>query len=113
MNILLHWSPRILALLFVGLLSLFAFDVFTRPWSPMMIGGFLVHLLPSLGLLTLTLIAWRYPLVGAIAFLGFSLWYVWSVGLGQPWSWYALIAAPAALVGVLFLADWWRTRRIT
>jgi len=43
-----YWLPRILAMLFIGFLSLFALDVFI-PGQPLfsMIGAFLIHLIPS------------------------------------------------------------------
>ncbi len=108
---MLHWTPRILSLLFVAFLSLFALDVFTRPFEPMMLVGFLVHLLPSFALFALAIVAWRFPLVGAIAFIGFALAYIWLVGFDQPWSWYALISGPSLIIGALYLADWFMHRR--
>lgn len=107
----IHWAPRILSLAFVAFLSIFALDVFTGPFEWMMIVGFLVHLLPSFALLALVLLAWRYPLVGAIAFIGFALGYVLLAGLDRPWSWYAFISGPALIVGVLYLTDWLRLRK--
>ncbi len=103
---LLYWSPRILSLLFVGFLSLFALDVFTGPVSIAMILGFLVHLLPSFALLVLAILAWRYPLVGAVAFIAFAFAYVLLAGFDRPWSWYAAISLPCLIIGTMYLADW-------
>lgn len=111
MQNVIHWSPRILSIAFVAFISIFALDVFTSPFEWMMIVGFLVHLLPSFALLALTAIAWRHPLVGAIAFVGFALGYVLMVGFDRPWSWYAFISLPSLIVGLLYAADWLRTRK--
>ena len=105
-----HWTPRVLSLLFVGFLSIFALDVFTGPFEPIMIAWFLIHLLPSFALLALTFIAWRHPLVGTFAYIGFAFLYVLLVGLDRPWSWYALISGPSFIIGILYLADWFTHR---
>ena len=76
-----------------------------------MLVGFAIHLVPSFVLLALVAAAWRYPLVGAAAFFGFAIWYVWSVGFDRPWSWYMAIAAPALVVGALFGISWIQERR--
>ena len=44
-------------------------------------------------------------------FLGFATLYIWDVGFTRPWSWYATIVAPAAIVGALFLISWFLKRK--
>jgi hydrogenase-4 membrane subunit HyfE len=105
-----YWLPRIASIGFVLFLSVFALDVFTAPFEPVMLVGFLVHLIPSFILLGAVLLAWRYELVGTIMFLGFATLYLWDIGFTRPWSWYAGIVAPAAIVGVLFLLSWFLRR---
>lgn len=107
----LLWTPRILSILFTIFLATFALDAFNEGVGWGMILGFLIHLLPSLMLLLATGLAWRYDLVGAAFFLGFAVLYVWEAGLDRPWSWYAFIAGPSALVGLLYAANWWYTRK--
>jgi hypothetical protein len=56
-------------------------------------------------------VAWRFELVGAVAFIGFGLWYVLSLiknplAWGIKLSWSLTIAGPAFLVGILFLISW-------
>lgn len=104
------WAPRVLALTFVAFLSLFAFDVFEGPFHAMMIVGFLIHLLPSLALLALAIVAWRFPIVGAIAFIGFALLYIFLAGFDKPWSWYTLVSGPAMIIGILYVIDWFDSR---
>lgn len=111
MDKVLYLAPRILSLLFVAFLSLFALDVFNEYQGFSLVLPLLIHLLPSLILLVIVAFAWKYDLVGAAAFLSFAALYVWQAGLDRPWRWYAVIAGPAALVGVLYLANWLRKRK--
>jgi cell division protein FtsW (lipid II flippase) len=106
----LHLLTRILSLAFVLFLSLFALDVFSEysGWGAIL--PLLIHLVPPLILLTLSLIAWKYDLVGAVVFLGFAILYVFLAGFNRPWSWYAGISLPSALVGGLFILSWYQKR---
>lgn len=105
-----YWLPRLLSICFVLFLSVFALDVFSEYSGIQVILPLLIHLIPSLVLLGAVLLAWRYELVGAIMFLGFATLYLWDVGFDRPWSWYASIVAPAAIVGLLFLVSWVQKR---
>lgn len=107
----LHWAPRILSLLFVAFLSLFALDVFDMysGWSAIL--PLLIHLVPSIILLIVVLVAWKRDMVGAVFFLGFALFYIGKAGLYRNWSWYLLIPGPAVLVGALFLVNWFLKRK--
>lgn len=105
------WAPRVLSVCFALFLGVFALDAFTVPFDPTQLIGFLAHLLPTLVLLLVVFIAWRRELVGAAAFLVVAAFYILNVGLDRPWSWYAAIAGPAALVGILYLAAWYVRRR--
>lgn len=90
--LLLYWSPRVLALGFSLFLSLFALDVFSEPnWGL----GLIMHLLPSLVILALTAIAWKWARVGGGLFLVTSM----LMGLFFHSVW---LAAPVAVVGGLF-----------
>lgn len=106
MNRLLYWTPRIASLLFVAFISLFALDVFGAYTGWELATALFMHLLPSLALLAAILVAWRYELFGAFAFLAFAAWYVWTVGPDRDWSWYLLIAGPAVVVGILYFLNW-------
>jgi len=107
----LYWLPRILSIGFVLFLSLFSLDVFSEysGWSVLL--PLFMHLIPSLVLLALVIVAWKYDLIGAIAFLGFAVFYVFMVGLNGQLSWYVGISGPAALVGILFLIHWLYKRK--
>lgn len=107
---LVYWLPRVLSIAFALFLSLFALDVFSEYMGWSIVLPLLIHLIPALGLLAVSLIAWKFDLVGAFVFLGFAGFYLWDVGFGESWSVYASIVAPAALVGILFIMSWFQKR---
>ncbi|MFA5083788.1 MAG: hypothetical protein WC475_00160 [Candidatus Paceibacterota bacterium] len=108
---IIYWLPRILSIGFILFLSLFALDVFSEysGWNAVL--PLLIHLLPSLVLIGIVIVAWKYELAGAIAFLGFAVFYVCAAGLNRPWSWYASISGPSAVVGILFLVSWFQKKK--
>jgi hypothetical protein len=102
----LFWTPRILGILFILFLSLFALDIFDMHlgfWGTIV--GLFMHLIPSIALAIAVVLAWRWEWVGAALFIGWAIFYV-STMHGFPWSVYALIAGIPFVVGVLFLAGW-------
>jgi hypothetical protein len=101
---ILLWTPRILGILFALFLSIFALDVFGQGygfWGTAL--ALFMHLIPVFVLLIGLALAWRWPWVGALGFLGFSLWYL-SVARGRFVS--PIIVGPPLLVGILFLLNW-------
>lgn len=108
----LHWTPRLLSILFLVFLSLFALDVFSEYQGLAALPALLAHLLWPLILLLAVIAAWKWDLIGAFVFLAFAIFYVIMVGFDRPWSWYASISGPAALVGILFLWNWFQNRKI-
>jgi len=104
----IHWAPRVAAILIIFFISLFSLDVFEMEASPLeLLGGFIIHNLPSIGMLVLLILAWKRPVVGFVAFLIagvlFTLFFVRDI--------YALpnlllFVFPILLVAGLFYADW-------
>jgi hypothetical protein len=95
------WSARVLGMgicLFLALLALDAWD----PAKPMAAraGEMLIHLLPSLLVLTLLVLSWRREWIGGFAFVGLAIAYAVMVGFRLDWI--AVISGPLLLVGMLF-----------
>ena len=103
---IIYWAPRILSFFYVLFLSLFALDVFSEYSGWAVIVPLLIHLIPSFILLLVIALAWKYELIGTLVFLGLALFYIYAVGLHRPWSWYASISGPAAIIGGLFFLSW-------
>jgi hypothetical protein len=109
----LYWAPRILCILFAAFLSVFAFDVFSEGggFSEMAL-GFVMHLIPTVIILALLAIAWRWEWVGAIAFAALSvLYYLWTDGR-FPFATYLAVSGPLFLVSALFLANWLMRKKL-
>jgi hypothetical protein len=105
-NKILYWTPRILSILFVGFLFLFSFDAFKEYNGLATLPSLFMHLLIPLAVLIATIIAWKKDLAETTIFFFFAAYYVYMVGLGRDWSWYASISGPALLIGVLYLLNW-------
>lgn len=110
--------PRILAIAFILFLAVFSLDVFGNGygfWETAV--GLLVHNIPSIILLVVLLIAWKYELVGAIAFILAGLVYIGSLAMRPNFEWYRMIswslmiAGPAFIVGILFWIGWIQRRK--
>ena len=99
-----YWAPRVGGLLTVAFISLFALDAFTGRSFVEGLPGFLVHLIPSVVLLALVAVAWRYERFGAAAFFLLALGYALMVGWRLDWV--AAISGPLLLIGILFLVSW-------
>lgn len=108
-----HWLPRIigtLAILFIGLFALDAFDPSLS--SADQINGFLMHLIPNYILILLLFIAWRWEYIGGMIFialgLGLSpfLFYMNYSNNHSIWISLSILAAitlPFIIVGLLFI----------
>jgi hypothetical protein len=108
---LLHWTPRVLAIVFIAFLAIFALDIFDMGLGPLeTIVALTMHLLPNFVLLAVVAFAWRWPWLGGVGFLGFAALYLARFG-GFDWSVYVLMAGVPTLIGLLYLADWYVRRR--
>lgn len=107
MNRILFWSPRILMILFIGFISLFALDSFDgdKPLSDK-IGIFFVSLTPSVLLIVLLIISWRREWVGGIAFLLLAIGYIIMAWEKFPISVYFMISGPLFIISALFWVNW-------
>ena len=108
----LLWTPRVLSMLYVVFLSMFALDVFNEEqgfWR--ILGALTVHLMPSLILMAGLILAWRWEWIGTAMFSAAGLLYIVSV-FNRPvspaikLSWVLTIAGPAFAIAALFLTNW-------
>jgi len=118
----LHWTPRIisiLAILFVSIFALDAFDSNQSIWQQ--IGAFLIHLIPTYVLLAILLIAWKWELAGGIIFsiisIGFTP-FIYHHNFSMNHSvWMSIeiilmITFPFILVGVLFILGYYHKKKL-
>ena len=103
---LLHWAPRILAIIGILFLSLFALDVFTEYDRIGEIAvAFFIHLIPSYFLIAATLIAWRWKMTGGLLFLALSLVSVFFFRTYEHIITFMILSMPLFIVGWLFIWD--------
>jgi len=116
-----HWLPRIICILAILFISLFAADAFVPEltiWQQ--IGDFLIHLIPSFILVALLVVAWKWEYIGGIIFivigLGFSpIIFIHNHNMNHSvWMSLGIILAitiPFVIVGVLFIVNHFRKKR--
>jgi hypothetical protein len=99
------WAPRVLSILFILFISIFALDAFEEGmplWKQML--GFLIHLVPTYILIAFLLAAWKFPLIGGLLFIGIGIFYILFARNFNVFT-YLIISGPAILTGVLFIAQ--------
>lgn len=114
-NRILHWLPRILcimAILFVSMFALDAFDPQLTIWQQ--IKAFFMHLIPSFILIVMLLVAWKWELIGGIllALTGlimtpfvFNMNYNMNHSVLTSMIIILIITFPFVLTGILFIVD--------
>jgi hypothetical protein len=116
-----HWLPRIICILAILFISLFALDAFAPGltlWQQ--IGAFLMHLIPSFILLALLVVAWKWELTGGIIFslIGLALSplvyihnYEMNHSVGMSLGIISMITFPFVVVGILFIVSYFKKRQ--
>lgn len=109
----LHWLPRIICILAILFVSMFALDSFASGltiWQQL--GAFFMHLIPSFVLVTFLVIAWKWELIGGIIFIVtgliltpivYNMNYHRTNSLEVSLGIILMITFPFIVVGVLFI----------
>jgi hypothetical protein len=108
----IYWTPRVLSIIFIFFLALFSLDVIGTGlsfWGTVL--ALIIHSIPSILLLIVLLISWKYEIVGGVAYILAGLAYIIILATssnfeGYMLSWSAIIAGPAFVIGILFLINW-------
>jgi hypothetical protein len=114
---ILHWFPRIICILAILFVSIFAFDVFSPDltiWQQLL--ALAMHLIPSFILLAALIIAWKWEFVGGIIFIIAGIYFTIDVFMlnyhrtgGNFWISLGIVGAltiPFIIVGILFIASY-------
>ena len=108
----LFWAPRVLGILFILFVSLFALDIFEMNlgfWGTIV--GLFMHLLPSITMTIALVLAWKYEWIGAILFALVGAWFLRISTPGDVMFYIVFIGIPI-LIAVLFLLGWIYRERI-
>jgi hypothetical protein len=104
MKNILTWAPRILAIIFICFISLFALDSFSGEASfSEKIIGFFIHLVPSFMLVACLLVAWKNRIFGGLLFIVLAMIFTIYFGTYKSPTHFALISFPVFLIGFLFM----------
>jgi hypothetical protein len=119
---IVHWVPRVMGIMAILFISLFALDAFGHGepfW--VQVGGFLMHLIPSFILAAILFLAWKKELIGGIIFtvLGlimtpmvFSNNYAMNQSVGMSIGIIMAITMPFVIIGVLFIISYYMKKRV-
>jgi hypothetical protein len=118
---ILYWIPRILCIVAILFVSMFASDAFSPHntiWQNIV--SLFMHLLPSFILIVALVIAWKWELVGGIIVtimgLAFGTW-VFLLNLkrihsvGKSLGLAAMICLPFVISGILFIVNHYSKKR--
>ena len=116
-----HWLPRIICILAILFVSVFALDSFgpgKTIWQEM--EDFAMNLIPSFVLLVLLFVAWKWELVGGIIFiiaglslsvLVYTMNYRRLHSVGKSLGIVAMITLPFIIAGILFLISYFLKKK--
>ena len=101
---LLYWSPRILGILAIAFMMLFSLDCFEEGnVLKDQLMCFLMHNIPSLIIIAILVVAWKWERIGGILFLAAALaGMLFFNAFNGNWG-AMIIMAPFAITGVLFV----------
>lgn len=118
----LQWTPRILCILAILFISMFALDSFSPDRTFLQnAGALLIHLIPSFILLAILIVAWKWARIGGLLLiilgivfliLTFNLNYnLRHFSLTQSLINVSFICLPFVLAGILFIMSHNRRKR--
>jgi cell division protein FtsW (lipid II flippase) len=117
-----HWLPRIICILAILFVSIFAADAFgpeLTVWQQL--GAFVLHLIPSFILLGFLIVAWKWEYIGGIIFIIIGLGlspvifmhnYKMNDSIWMSLGVIAIITIPFAIVGILFIISHFLKKKI-
>lgn len=101
---MLTWLPRILAILYIDFISLFALDVFSGGygiWGTIL--ALFMHLIPSFVLIACLILAWGKPTIGGAIFLALGIIFIFSFKTYHRLDVFLVIGLPLLIIGILFI----------
>ena len=99
MKKILYKLPRILGIIYILFISVFALDVITEQRAVI---AFLMHMLPSIGLLLVLILAWKRPFIGGFIYIILGLGYGYMIYGEKNMIAFLAISAPLFVIGFLF-----------
>ena len=102
----LHWTPRIMAILFTAFVTLLLFDVFAENYSPLqLLAALAFHAIPTLVLIVVLILAWKNDLRGGLTFLVLGIIHVLETINNFNFNLFLIVSMPLFLIGFLFVTS--------
>ncbi len=119
---LLHWTPRIICILSILFISIFATDAFEQGntiWQQL--ASLALHLIPTFILTALLIIAWKWENLGGLLFILIGIAsspFIFMLNhnrnhlsIGQCLGIIAMINLPFVVVGILFIISYYMKKK--
>jgi len=119
----LHWTPRIICILSILFISMFAADSFEQGntiWQQL--ASLFMHLIPTFILTALLFIAWKWENLGGLLFILIGIAsspFIFMINhnrnhfsIGQSIGIIAMINLPFVVVGILFIISYYRKKKV-
>lgn len=120
---IIHWTPRILCILAILFVSMFALDAFGEGKTiGQQILDFIIHLIPSFILTGLLIVSWKWELIGGVIFtiIGIAMSpiiynhnFAMNQSVGASLLVLLMITFPFVVVGVLFVLGHYMKKKST
>jgi hypothetical protein len=120
----IHWAPRILCILSILFISIFAADAFEPGhtiWQQP--ANLFMHLIPSFILTALLIVAWKWEFIGGIIFIVLGIGmspFIFMINynrnhfsIAQSLGIILMINFPFVVVGILFIVSHYMKKRST
>jgi hypothetical protein len=109
----LFWTPRIATILFALFLSIFAGDVFEQGYGFFeLILALFMHLIPTLLILIILAVSWKWEWVGGILYIALGVYYIIISWNRFEKDVLLIIPTPLIILGILFLIGWFKRAEI-
>lgn len=107
-NKILHWTPRVLSIIMILFVSIFALDIFGESYSFWVtIWALLMHLVPTFLLILITVTAWKREAIGGAIFIVFGFAYIFMAGTNLQLLTHLLLPTPVIIMGILFVLNYY------
>jgi hypothetical protein len=106
-----YWAPRVFGILLTIFITLFALDVQYTGDATAFVTELASHLIPTAVLLIILIAAWRWEMVGVVAYSTLAIFYI-SLTLNHP-DWVVAISGPLFVAALLFGISWMNRKRRT
>lgn len=108
----LYWTPRILGIIFILFLAVFALDVFIPGKSiDYYVPALFMHLIPNFILAAVLILAWKHEKIGGTLFILLALAFTIFFKTYTMFINFLMISFPVFLIGGLFLLHNYANKR--